>query len=46
VELPDPDGETRPAYVRTVVYYPAGTRDNPEPFVYVVIGPRRPAGFV
>lgn len=28
--------------VRSVVWYPEGNRDSPEPFVYLVIGPRRP----
>lgn len=36
------DGTT--VYVRTVVYYPQGDEDRPEPFVYVVLGPRRPVG--
>jgi len=28
--------------VRTVVWYPIGNEDDPEPFVYLVLGPRRP----
>ena len=28
--------------VRTVVWYPDGDDDTPGPFVYVVLGPKRP----
>lgn len=27
--------------VRTVVWYPQGSEDSSEPFVYIVVGPRR-----
>lgn len=29
-------------YVRTVIWYPLGDGDDPTPFVYVVVGPKRP----
>lgn len=40
VEIPDLDES--PLSVRTVVWYPEGGDDDSEPFVYLVIGRRRP----
>lgn len=28
-------------WVRTVIWYPHGDVEDPEPFVYIVVGPRR-----
>lgn len=45
VHLPPPagrdGGDGDPVTVRTVVFYPWGTAEDPGPFAYIVIGDRR-----